>query len=316
MASLAGFGAYVPDRRLSNAELAARLDCTPEWIYEVSGIESRHIAEESQTVEDLALLAAQNCLGELKIESSEIGMILVSSGSAARRFPGPAASVGKALGIPGVPCLDIPVASAGSLFGLALAGRLSEAYGTILLVAAEKMSEISQREPLDKNVAILFGDGAGACLVTPGSKGLCIVDSVLHSDGAFANDLFLDADGRLGMNGLTVIMQASRKIPAAIQEVLKKRKKAAADIAVFLMHQANQNLIDRVAKGLGVPGGRFYSNISHVGNTSSASMLIAAAEYFRLNKLNPGERAVFAAFGAGFHWGALLTESSEVNFRG
>ncbi|HWF45424.1 MAG TPA: ketoacyl-ACP synthase III [Bryobacteraceae bacterium] len=309
MASLAGFGAYVPERRLSNPELAAKLDCTPEWIYEVSGIENRHIAEESQTVEDLALLAARNCLGELNVEPTEIGMLLVSSGSAPRRFPGPAASVGRGLGIPGVPCLDIPVASAGSLFGLALGGRLTEAYGTILVVAAEKMSEIVHREPLDKNVAILFGDGAGACVVNPGSGSLRIVDSVLHSDGAFADDLRLDMNGRLGMNGLTVIMQASRKIPTAIQEVLKKQQTAAADIAVFLMHQANQNLIDRVARALGVPGSRFYSNISHLGNTSSASMLIAAAEYFRQNKLNPGERAVFAAFGAGFHWGALLAES-------
>lgn len=308
MAALAGFGAYVPERCLSNAELAGRLNCAPEWIYEVSGIESRRIAEESQTVEDLALLAARNCLGELNVEPLEIGMILVSSGSAARRFPGPAASVGKALGIPGVPCLDVPVASAGSLFGLALAGRLSEAYGTILVIAAEKMSEIVQREPLDKNIAILFGDGAGACLVRPGSSGMLIVDSVLHSDGAFADDLRLDANGRLGMNGLTVILQASRKLPAAILEVLTKQKTAVADIAVFLMHQANQNLIDRVAKALGVPGARFYSNIFYLGNTSSASMLIAAAEYFRQSKLKAGERAIFAAFGAGFHWGALLAE--------
>lgn len=309
MASLDGFGAYVPEHRLSNADLASRLDCTPEWIYEVSGIESRRIADESQTVEDLALLAARNCLGELSVDAAEIGMIMVSSGSSAHGFPGPAASVGKALGIPGVPCLDIPVASAGSLFGLALAGRLAETYGTILVVAAEKMSAIVQREPLDKNVAILFGDGAGACLVRPGSGRLRIVDSVLHSDGAFADDLRLNANGRLGMNGLTVIIQASRKIPAVIQELLEKRKTAPADVAVFLMHQANQNLIDRVAKGLGVPGARFYSNIAHLGNTSSASMLIAAAEYFEQNKLDTGERVVFAAFGAGFHWGALLAET-------
>lgn len=286
------------------------LDCTVEWIYEVSGIESRRVAGESETVAGMAVLAARNCLEELKVQAPEIGMILVSSGSSERRFPGPAASVGKELGIAGVPSLDIPIASAGSLFGMALASHLTETYGPILVVAAEKMSAIARQKPLDKNVAILFGDGAGACLIKPGTESLRIVDSVMHSDGAFADDLRLDANGRLGMNGLTVIIQASRKIPAVIQELLTRRETAAADVSVYLMHQANQNLIDRVARALAVAGRRFYSNIAHLGNTSSASMLIAAAEYFRRNELTPGEKVVFAAFGAGFHWGALLAEKT------
>jgi 3-oxoacyl-[acyl-carrier-protein] synthase-3 len=218
--------------------------------------------------------------------------------------------VGKELGIAGVPCLDVPLASAGSLFGLSLASRLTEVYGRILVVAAEKMSAIAKQEPLDKNIAILFGDGAGACLVANDSGPLRIIDSLLRSDGSYAEDLRLDASGRLAMNGLSVIMQASRKIPSVIQELLKKQGTAAADVAAFLMHQANQNLIDRVAKALGVPSNRFYSNIVRLGNTSSASMLIAATEYFEQNKLEPHEKIVFAGFGAGFHWGAALVEST------
>ncbi|HEX4809088.1 MAG TPA: ketoacyl-ACP synthase III [Bryobacteraceae bacterium] len=310
MASLIGFGAYVPERVLTNTELATSLGCAPEWISEVSGIETRHIAEESQSVVDMAVLAARDCLSEARVEPGEIGLLIVSTGSAERRFPGPAASVGKELGIPGVPCLDLPVASAGSLFGLSLASRLTEAYGRILVVAAEKMSAIAQQKPLDKNIAILFGDGAGACLVTQDSGPLRIIDSLVRSDGSFADDLRLDANGRLTMNGLSVIMQASRKIPNVIQELLKKHGIAAAEAAVFLMHQANQNLIDRVAKALGVPTSRFYSNIARLGNTSSASMLIAAAEYFKENQLRQGDKVVFATFGAGFHWGALLAEST------
>ncbi len=178
------------------------------------------------------------------------------------------------------------------------------------MIAAEKMSAVALKEPLDKNISILFGDGAGACIVGPNSGKLNVIDSILHSDGAYAEDLRLDFDGRLAMNGLAVIMQASRKIPAGIVELLQKHSVNAGDVAIFLMHQANQNLIVRVAKALGVPSERFHSNIARYGNTSSASMLIAASEYLRDESLASGAKICFAAFGAGFHWGALLAEKA------
>jgi 3-oxoacyl-[acyl-carrier-protein] synthase-3 len=235
-------------------------------------------------------------------------MIVLSSGSSERRFPGPASQVGLQLGVPGIPCLDIPIASAGSVFALSLGSRLAPQLGNILVVAAEKMSSIALREPLDRNISILFGDGAGACIVGPNDGPLRVLDSVLHSDGAYREDLCTGFDGRLSMNGLTVIMQAARKLPSTISEVLQKNSLAAAEIVMFFPHQANQNLITRVAKALGVPSERFYSNIARYGNTSSASMLIAACEYFRDTRLAPGEKVCFAGFGAGFHWGALLAE--------
>ena len=125
----------------------------------------------------------------------------------------------------------------------------------------------------------------------------------------FAEDLKLEHGRPLEMNGRVVIMQASRKIPAAISMVLERNGRAAPDVPLYLMHQANQNLIDRVAQALGVEPARFYSNIRRYGNTSSASMLIAASERFSGEPLAPGVPVVFAAFGAGFHWGALLTET-------
>ena len=134
------------------------------------------------------------------------------------------------------------------------------------------------------------------------------MDAVLHSDGAFAEDLRLEFEAPLSMNGRSVIMQASRKIPGAISELLQKNSKAAASIEIFLMHQANQNLIDRVARALEVEPQKFYSNIRRYGNTSSASMLIAACEWWGDNTPHAGALVCFAAFGAGFHWGALLVE--------
>ena len=308
MAFLQAFGAYLPARIVDNNAMAARLGCTAGWILDVSGIEERRYAAPDESIAGMATAAARQCLENAGMQPQEIGLVIVSSGSAEDEFPGPAGAVGHRLGIPGTPAIDLPLASSGSLFGMALASQLADAYGNILVVASEKMSSVIEREPLERGVAMLFGDGAGACLITSGNGPARIVDSALHSDGAFAADLRLPHGAPLEMNGRSVILQASRKIPAAIAEVLERNSKSAAEVGVFLMHQANQNLIDRVARALDVPAARFYSNIRRYGNTSSASMLIAAAEWWQGRKTKPGEAICFATFGAGFHWGALLAE--------
>ncbi len=303
MAAIKGFGAYLPSRIVTNAELAARLDCEPGWILDVSGIEERRYASPEETVATMGVAAARAAM-----KTENIAMIFVSSGSGERRFPGPAASIAHALGLDGVPAIDLPVASAGGLFGMALAASLAPIHGNVLVIASEKMSAIAMREPLERGVAPLFGDGAGACLIGPDEGPVQIIDSVLHSDGAFAGDLRLDFDAPLSMNGRSVILQASRKIPSAIGELLERNGKSAPEVKVFLMHQANQNLMDRAAKALAVDTSRFHSNIRRYGNTSSASMLIAAAEWWRDPGPNKGDLICFAAFGAGFHWGALLAQ--------
>jgi 3-oxoacyl-[acyl-carrier-protein] synthase-3 len=301
MAGILGFGAYLPPRIVTNAELAERLECDEEWIFTASGIRERRYAEESVT--GMAIAAARDCL---ESHPAQVGMVIVASGSAERRFPGPAALVASELGFAGVPAIDLPMASAGGLFGMALASRLAPVYGNVLVVGAEKMSAAIGD---DKNTAILFGDGSGACLISNDDSHCAIIDSVLHSDGAFAEDLRLDLTGPIHMNGRSVIMQAARKIPAAIGELLERNGKGAADVDIFLMHQANQNLIDKVAKTLGVESAKFYSNIARYGNTSSASMLIAAKEWWP----NSGSTICFAAFGAGFQWGALLAARSTTS---
>jgi len=297
------FGAHLPERVVTNAELASQLGCAPEWIESASGIRERRWAGE-ETVAGLAILAARDCLQKAGIAPSQLGLLIVSSGSAERRFPGPASTVAAWLGLNATPALDLPIASAGSIFGLALASRLAGAYGDVLIVAAEKMSAAIQGATLDQNTAILFGDGAGAALVSSRPGPFQVLDSVLHTDGAYRDDLTLDWGSPLRMNGLTVILQASRKLPAVIGEVLKRQNIEAKDVTQFLMHQANQNLIVRVAKALGVDASLMFSNVAKYGNTSSASMLIAASEW----EPSPGP-VVFAGFGAGFHWGALVARS-------
>jgi 3-oxoacyl-[acyl-carrier-protein] synthase-3 len=308
VSAIRAFGAYLPTRVVANDELAARLRCEASWIREVSGIEERRYAATDESISSMGVEAARQCLKRAGATIADVGLVVVSTGSSERRFPGPAAQVAQQLGAGQTAAIDVPMASAGGLFGMAFAATLAPRYGNILVVASEKMSTVVAREPAETGTAILFGDGAGACLITPENGPARIVDHVLHSDGSFADDLRLEFDAPLAMNGRSVIMQASRKIPSAIGEVLDRQQKKPAEVEVFLMHQANQNLIDRVARGIQVEPTKFYSNIARNGNTSSASMLIAASDWWQ----NPGPRSgkliCFAAFGAGFHWGALLAE--------
>ncbi len=309
MSFIAGFGSYLPSKIVNNAQLAEMLGCTPEWIKDASGIEERRYAADDETVDVLAANAGRNCLEQSGVAPDQVDMLIVSSGSGELRFPGPASAVAKRLNLRDVPALDLPIASAGALFGMSIASRLTAQYANILVIAAEKMSSVVMQELVDKNTAILFGDGAGSCLIRRDSGDLEIVDSVLHSDGSFVNDLQLGYGRPLQMNGRSVIMQATRKIPAVIVELLQRNHKTPAQIERFIMHQANQNLIDRAAKTLDVPNDRFYSNIRNYGNTSSASMLIAAHEWWKDQGAAATGSICFVVFGAGFHWGALLAQS-------
>jgi 3-oxoacyl-[acyl-carrier-protein] synthase-3 len=244
----------------------------------------------------LGVRAAEDCLQRAGVAAAQVGLLLVSSGSGARGFPGPAAEVAHRLGLSTTPAIDVPVASAGSVFALALAIRLADAYGLVLVVAAEKMSALIGDDP---NTAILFGDGAGAALISCERGPWLLKDAVLHSDGQYHDDL--KYDGALSMNGLNVILHASRKMPAVIEELLTRHQMTAADVDLFLVHQANLNLLTRVAKALNTDVAKFFTNIHRYGNTSSASMLIAACEADL-----PQAPLVFCGFGAGFHWGAVL----------
>ncbi len=298
-AYLRAFGRYVPERVVANAELAARLDRTAEWIENASGIRERRYAAADEDVVSMAVRAGLDCLQRAGVEPGSVGLLIVASGSGTSGFPGPAVSVAHALGLGSTPALDVPVASAGSVFALALAMRLTEAHGKVLVIASEKMSVLIGDDP---NTAMLFGDGAGAVLVSTEPGGLRLVDAVLHSDGAYRDDLAFD--GSLRMNGLNVILHASRKMPAVIDEVLQRSQMTAAQVGTFLLHQANLNLLTRVAKSLNVDRERVFTNIERYGNTSSASMLIAASEWAETNPVDGP--VVFCAFGAGFHWGAVL----------
>lgn len=308
MAYLVAFGSAVPSRTVSNEEIGQQIGKTSEWIRNVSGIEERRWIGEGESLIDLAVQAAEDCLAKAGLAAKDVGLILAASGSSTRRFPGPAPQIAMRLGLSETPALDLPVASVGGLAGMVLAADLAARYGPVLVVAAEVMSSVVQIEPVEPGVAMLFGDGAGACLIHPTEGMARICQTYLGSDGAFSEDLRLEFNTALSMNGRSVILQASRKIPRAITQVLEKQGISSQQVDPYVMHQANQNLIDRVADAIGVERSRFFSNIARYGNTSSASMLIAASEWVAESGFHAGHFVCFAAFGAGFHWGALLAQ--------
>lgn len=305
MSFLRAFGSHLPQRRVGNAEIATLVGTTPEWIVDVSGIEERRYAADSDTVASLGLLAAQNSLANAGAIAADLGMILVASGSAPRFCPGPACQIASGLGLTTTPALDIPVASCGSLIGLALAAELAPKFGPVLVIGTEIMSRCIELTPESRDTAILFGDGAGACLVDASTGFARIADSILSTDGASAEILKIE-NGRIAMEGRSVILQAVRKMPRVLNDLLARNQITAAEPVAWLMHQANLNLIERVAQSLKVPKERFFVNLARYGNTSSASLLIAADEWRSAHPEPLAGPLVLTAFGAGLNWGALL----------
>jgi 3-oxoacyl-[acyl-carrier-protein] synthase-3 len=308
MAYLRGFGSYVPERVVTNAELAAACGVDEEWILTASGIRERRYAAEDETVTSLGVAAAQDCLTRCGVAASDLGMIVVSSGSPDRYCPGPAASIAHALGLNAMPAFDVPVASAGSLIGLAMAHQFAPAVGKVLVIGSEIMSRRIERTPEGKNTAILFGDGAGAALIDPEQGSARILGHALHTDGAAADFLTVGQEG-IHMDGTVVIRHVGQKLPAVMREVLERYSVSPERVGTALLHQANINLIQRAAKVSGIPLDRFFVNIDKYGNTSSASLLIAAAEWdAQRGDARLEDHLLFAAFGAGLNWGALLAE--------
>ncbi len=308
MSFLRATGAYLPSRILTSEDIAPRLGVRPDWISNVSGIRERRIACESESIVSMGVAAARNAMTRAGLAISQVGALLVSSGTFTRSFPGPAVELAHELGLDSAFALDVPVASAGSIFAFSLADALAERFKNVLVIATEKMSPIALREPLNRSIAGLFGDGAGACVISAERGMARILGSVLHSDGKCSEDLTLDFEGLMKMSGRSVIVNSTEKIPACVRELLNTVNVAIQDVKAFVMHQANRHLMDRVAESLGVAPERFFSNIDRYGNTSSASMLIALHEWLGESPIESGENVVLAGFGAGFHWGAAALQ--------
>ncbi len=322
-AIIRSIGAYAPQRRVSNDELAKTMDTSDEWIFSHTGIRNRHIAADGEAASDLGVPAAQQALERAGVKAEEVELILFATCTADYNgFPSCACILQDKIGAVNAGCLDIAAACTGFIYGLETAKNfiLSGSYKNILVVAGEVMTKVINWN--DRNTCVLFGDGAGAALVTPGDNdGRGILSSILRAEGKGADVLKRPAGGTrlpyregsvseddfyLAMDGKQVYNFAVRTITEVIDEILTKNSLSVDDIAYVVPHQANVRIIQAAAKREKIPLDKFYLNIDEYANTSAASIPLALNEMFEKKLIRPNDLVITVGFGGGLTYGGNL----------
>lgn len=323
-----GTGRYLPDNVITNAELSEKLGVDKDWIGRVSGIQRRCWADRSEASSDLAVRAVQDAIKSADLQVGDIDYLIAGTMTPDHQVPGIGPIIQAKLGLKQIPCLDIRNACCNPLYGfdVALALVKGNRAQNVLLVGTEVQSKGLKLDPEAREISVLFGDGAGACIISrramPGA--IKLVDVSLFTDGKFVRDLAVLAPGTGNgnrwhdeegqdrnlfypvMNGKTVILQAARKLEDATLSILAENGWSAQDLDLVIPHQANSNLLLALVRQLRIAKSKIVSVLEWSGNTSSASMLIALDWAYEKREIRPGSRVLFLAFGAGFAWGAAL----------
>jgi 3-oxoacyl-[acyl-carrier-protein] synthase-3 len=309
---------YVPERVLTNADLERIIDTSDEWITTRTGIRQRHIAAPEESTSSMGLEAARRAVERAELNPSDIDLVIVGTATPDFQFPATACLIQDALGINGG-AFDLEAGCTSFMYGLALASSLvaSGMHRNVLVVGSETLSRILDWE--DRATCVLFGDGAGAVVVSGGQYAEFDPQYVLGSDGSGAQALCLPAGGSrlpareetvrdrlhfVRMAGPEVYRFATRVVGEATQQVLDKAGLRSEDIDLFIPHQANTRIIDVAVRRLAMREDRVFVNIDRYGNTSSASIPIALCEAEERGLLEPGSRVLMIGFGAGLTWGA------------
>jgi 3-oxoacyl-[acyl-carrier-protein] synthase-3 len=325
-ARILGVGRYLPENRVTNFDLEKMFDTSDEWIQQRTGIVERRFAQEGVYCSDLALEAARDALKNAGMQAKDLEFIIFATLSPDHHFPGTGCYLQKKMGISEIGCMDIRNQCTGFIYSLAVADAFIRIgmYKRILVVGAEVHSSALNFTNEGRDVAVLFGDGAGAVIVGPSedtSRG--ILSSHLHADGRYADTLRLEIwdiskkpyitpqtlqEGRIWprMKGKEVFKMAVTKIPEVIEEALQANNLKIEDIDLFLPHQANLRINQFSAIRLGVPEEKFYSNIQRYGNTTAGSIPIAMSELLEQGVIHEGTLVMLVAFGSGFTWGASV----------
>ncbi len=328
---IAGVGSYLPPRIWKNADIADMMDTSDDWIRQRTGIEQRHWAENNVATSDLAQIACERALENAKIGKEKIDCLIAATLSPDHEFPGLGCFVQDKLGIPGIPAIDIRQQCSGFLYALSVADQFVKTgmYKNILVVGAEIHSKGLNKTAQGRDVSVLFGDGAGAIVVSACEDGVKDTDSQiysthLHADGAFAKELWVAAPGMATgpnrmdqaqldrmdqfprMNGKTVFVHASKRMPEAVMEALAANGKKVEDVDLFLFHQANLRINEMVGKQLGIPSEKIFNTIQRFGNTTAATIPLGMDEAIKNGKLKKGMLVASAAFGSGFTWASAL----------
>lgn len=317
-----GIGAYKPKRVLTNDDLSKIVDTSDEWIFTRTGIKERLIADENETTSTMGLEAAKVALDRAKVSSSEIDLLIVATLSPDMPFPATSCLIQSKLGIKPIACFDLQAACSGFLFALEVASKMMKAgdYKTALIVGSEKMSSILDWK--DRSTCVLFGDGAGAAVLTKVDEAnVGIIDGILCADGTHADLLCQPGGGSacpasiesikegnhfLKMNGKEIFKNAVRLMEQVSISILERNGLSADEIDLVIPHQANIRIINALSTRLNIPIEKFFLNLSQYGNTSAASIPIALNDAYEQGLLKKGSNILLVAFGGGLTWASTL----------
>ncbi|MBC6439473.1 MAG: ketoacyl-ACP synthase III [Rhodospirillales bacterium] len=315
---IAGCGAYLPERCVPNAELAARLDTSDEWIRSRTGISQRHVAADGELTSDLATQAARRALDHVGLTDDAIDLIVVATATPDLTFPATATQVQANLGITQGCAFDLQAVCTGFVYALAVADnfiRVGQSKGA-LVIGAETFSRILDWE--DRTTCVLFGDGAGAVVLVPQdgegtSSDQGILSTHLHADGRYKDMLYVDGGpsktqfaGRLRMEGQDVFKHAVVNLAQAVDEALTANGLEGADIDWLVPHQANRRIIDATARKLGMTEANVVVTIERHANTSAASIPLALSEAVGDGRIERGQLLLIEGMGGGFTWGSAM----------
>lgn len=314
-AILAGTGSALPRTRVSNAELAERVDTSDEWIVERTGIRFRHIAEPDETTATLGADAAKQALAAAGLEPSDIGLIIVATATPDNTFPASATKVQALLGTPDCIAFDVAAVCSGFLYAVSVADSMlrTGAAKHALVIGSETFSRILDWE--DRTTCVLFGDGAGAVVLSAkdvdDDQG--ILATRLHAEGKYAGMLYVDGGpsttgtvGHVRMQGREVFRHAVTNLASVLGEVMADVGLSPESIDWVVPHQANKRIIDATAKKLGLPAERVVLTVDQHANTSAASVPLALDLAVRDGRIKRGDLVVLEAMGGGFTWGAAV----------
>ncbi|KZX92043.1 3-oxoacyl-ACP synthase [Erythrobacter sp. HI0019] len=313
---ITGTGSALPAKCVTNADLAARVDTSDEWIVERTGIRQRYIAGDSETTSTLATAAARNALEAAGVDAQEIGLIVLATATPDHTFPATATQVQAALGCGGGVAFDVQAVCSGFLYALATADSLLRTgmATKALVIGSETFSRILDWD--DRTTCVLFGDGAGAVVLEAqdvAADGPGILASRLHADGQHKDMLYVDGGpsttgtvGKLRMKGREVFRHAVVNLASVLKEVLEESGTNAADIDWVVPHQANARILDATARKLDLPAEKVVVTVDRHANTSAASVPLALDTAMRDGRIKPGDLVMFEAMGGGFTWGASL----------
>jgi len=306
-----GVGSALPKRKVTNEELAERVDTSDQWIVERTGIRSRYVAEDGETTASLATEAARRALDYAGVEAADIGLIVLATATPDQTFPSSATKVQAALGINDCIAFDVHAVCTGFLYALSVADSMlrSGTSKKALVIGAETFSRLLDWE--DRTTCVLFGDGAGALVLGAEETDKGILATRLHADGRHNDLLFVDGGpsttgtvGKLRMKGREVFRHAVVNLADVLNEVLEAAGLTSADVDWVVPHQANARILDATAKKLGLPSEKVVVTVDEHANTSAASVPLAFDKAVRDGRIQHGDIVVLEAMGGGFTWGA------------